>query len=87
LALGQGKAIPSSRSVGYPGSMSNTEDRLLTLETKVAYQDKHIAELNQVVVELNEAVTTLTARLEASERMLQAEFGSREIPNEKPPHY
>jgi len=67
--------------------MSNTDDRLLTLETKVSYQDKHIAELNHVVAELNKAVSAMTARLEGTERLLHAEFGSREVPNEKPPHY
>ena len=68
--------------------MPNTiDDRLLNLETKVAYQDKHIAELNHVVVELNKTVTALQARLDGTERMLHAEFGSREVLNEKPPHY
>jgi uncharacterized coiled-coil protein SlyX len=67
--------------------MSHPDDRLLTLETKVAYQDKHIAELNHVVVELNQAVSALTTRLETAERLLQAEFGAREVANEKPPHY
>lgn len=67
--------------------MSDTDARLLALETKVAYQDKHIAELNHVVVELNQAVRDLTKRLETSERTLKAEFSGREVANEKPPHY
>jgi uncharacterized coiled-coil protein SlyX len=67
--------------------MSRDDDRLLTLETKVAYQDKHIAELNHVVVELNQSVHALSKRLDATERLLKAEFGSREVLNEKPPHY
>jgi hypothetical protein len=29
----------------------------------------------------------LTKRIEAAERILKAEFSSREVPNEKPPHY
>lgn len=67
--------------------MSATDDRLLTLETKVSYQDKHIAELNQVVTELNQTMGDLVKRLEATERLLTAEFGSREVLNERPPHY
>jgi uncharacterized coiled-coil protein SlyX len=67
--------------------MPDNYDRLLTLETKVAYQDKHIAELNDIVVELNKSVDMLTKRIEGAERILKAEFSSREVPNEKPPHY
>ena len=79
--------LPATQRVGYAPSMSETDDRLLTLETKVAYQDKHIAELNHVVIELNKAVDMLTKRIEAAERILKAEFSSREVANEKPPHY
>jgi uncharacterized coiled-coil protein SlyX len=63
------------------------DDRLLTLETKVAYQDKHIAELNDVIVELNRTVAELARRVAAVERLTNAEFGQREVLNEKPPHY
>jgi uncharacterized coiled-coil protein SlyX len=61
--------------------------RLLKLEEKVAYQDKIIAELNEVVVGLNRRAGELGARLEAVERTIRSELGSREMPNEKPPHY
>lgn len=61
--------------------------RLLTLEEKVAYQDKTILELNDVVVSLNRQVSTLKARIEHIERLVGSELSRREMPNEKPPHY
>lgn len=64
-----------------------TEMRLLKLEEKVAYQDKTIADLNDVVIELNQTVTALARRLEAVERLVRAELGRRDMPDEKPPHY
>jgi uncharacterized coiled-coil protein SlyX len=69
--------------------MSGFEDatRLLHLEEKVAYQDKTIAELNDVVVTLNRQVSELQARVGQVERLLGSELSRREMPNEKPPHY
>jgi uncharacterized coiled-coil protein SlyX len=67
--------------------MPDNYDRLLNLETKVAYQDKHIAELDTVVTELNQTNGDLVKRVAALERLFTAEFGSREVANEKPPHY
>jgi uncharacterized coiled-coil protein SlyX len=61
--------------------------RLLNLEEKIAYQDKAIAELNDVVVALNRQVSDQKARLEQLERLLGGELSHREMPNEKPPHY
>jgi SlyX protein len=61
--------------------------RLLRLEEKIAYQDKTIGDLNEVVVALNRAVNELTQRLAAVERTVRGELGGREMPNEKPPHY
>jgi uncharacterized coiled-coil protein SlyX len=63
------------------------ETRLLKLEEKVAYQDKIIHELNEVVVALNRRVGELGGRLEVVERTMRAELGAREMPNERPPHY
>jgi uncharacterized coiled-coil protein SlyX len=61
--------------------------RLLTLEEKVAYQDKTILDLNDVVVTLNRQVSELKARVEQIERLVGSELSRREMPNEKPPHY
>jgi uncharacterized coiled-coil protein SlyX len=63
------------------------ESRLLKLEEKVAYQDKLIAELNDVVVSLHRTTDALKNRIEAVERELRSELGARDMPNEKPPHY
>lgn len=67
--------------------MSGSDARLLTLEEKVAYQDKTIAELNEVVVGLNRLASDLARRLEQVERLVSGELSRREMPNEKPPHY
>ena len=61
--------------------------RLFRLEEKIAYQDKTIAELNEVVVALNRELTEFSRRLQALERVSQVELGRREMPNEEPPHY
>ena len=65
----------------------SNETRLLRLEEKVAYQDKTIAELNDVIVALNRRVTELHQRLGAVERVVGSELGGRDAPHEKPPHY
>jgi len=67
--------------------MSASDARLLNLEEKVAYQDKTIAELNDVVVDLNRLVSELRGRLEQMERLVGGELSRRDMPNEKPPHY
>ena len=67
--------------------MSAEDARLLALEEKVAYQDKTIAELNDVVVTLNRQVSDLQARVGQVERLVGGELSRREMPNEKPPHY
>ncbi|HEY4158986.1 MAG TPA: SlyX family protein [Polyangiaceae bacterium] len=61
--------------------------RLLRLEEKVAYQDKTIAELDEVVVRLSRLAGDLERRLAVLERALPGDLAAREMPNEKPPHY
>lgn len=70
-----------------PAERVNDEARLLKLEEKVAYQDKLIAELNDVVVSLHRTADALSGRVRTIERELRAELGARDMPNEKPPHY
>jgi uncharacterized coiled-coil protein SlyX len=66
-----------------PEPQTTDEARLLKLEEKVAYQDKLIAELNEVVVSLHRVTDTLSERL----RTIERELGARDMPNEPPPHY
>jgi len=63
------------------------EARLLKLEEKIAYQDKLVAELNEVVVSLHRRVDELRARLDTAERTVRQELEGRDMANEKPPHY
>jgi uncharacterized coiled-coil protein SlyX len=60
---------------------------LIELEMKIAYQDKTIADLNDVVVSLNRHVSELARRLEAVERTIRNHVEVREMPLEPPPHY
>jgi uncharacterized coiled-coil protein SlyX len=65
----------------------DAEGRLLKLEEKVAYQDKLVADLNDVVVALHRRVEELRTRLDGAERTMRQELEGRDVPNEKPPHY
>ena len=67
-------------------SKGATDARLIALETKVSYQEKTIAELNEVIIDQNRTIADLQRRLTLVEGQLQAESG-REMPAERPPHY
>lgn len=67
--------------------MYSDEERLLRIETKIAYQDKLIAELNDVIVDLNRTLSDYARRLDSVERAFRNELERRDMPNEKPPHY
>lgn len=66
---------------------ADEDERFILLETKIAYQEKTIAELNEVVADLNQLASDLARRLDRLERWAHAELGPRDMPNEKPPHY
>jgi len=70
-----------------PNGPDADEARVLKLEEKVAYQDKLIAELNEVVISLHRATDALGLRVRSLERELRSELGARDMPNEPPPHY
>lgn len=67
------------------------EQRIIELETRLAYQEHTISELNDVVTDqqrqltrLQRVLETLTSRLEA---MADAIPGGSTPQNERPPHY
>lgn len=63
------------------------ERRFVTLETKIAYQEKVIADLNDVVVEQSRTFEKLTRRLTRLEQQIEQLLGQFDVPAEKPPHY
>lgn len=65
---------------------SESEQRFLKLETKIAYQEKLLAELNDVLLERGQEVDRLKVRVAALERQYQE--GEEFSPgHEPPPHY
>lgn len=62
------------------------EERFMRLETKVAYQEKLIADLNEVLLERGAAVDLLTVQIRGLQRQI-LETGTEQPANEVPPHY
>jgi SlyX protein len=62
------------------------EARFVALETKLAYQEKLIAELNEVLVEHSRVLRELEKRAKDSEVALRDALEAKP-PNERPPHY
>ena len=62
------------------------EQRLITLETKVAYQEKTIADLNDVVVAQARLLDSFELRMKRLEQQLQSP-ALEEHQRETPPHY
>ncbi|HSC86339.1 MAG TPA: SlyX family protein [Polyangiaceae bacterium] len=62
------------------------DERFIALESKLAYQEKLLAELNEVLVEHSRILTELQKRAKDSESALRDALEVRP-PNERPPHY
>ncbi len=66
--------------------MASTEERFISIETKIAYQEKLIAELNEVILERGKQIDLLTRRITQLER-LATDDGPEQPGHERPPHY
>jgi uncharacterized coiled-coil protein SlyX len=62
-----------------------SEDRLTELEVKVAFQDKLIADLDEVVRGLRDEIERLVEEVGRLTEVIEPERGS--VVDEKPPHY
>lgn len=63
------------------------EDRIIELETKVAYQDRTIEALNEVVTRQQDQIDRLEERLRSLRARVQSAIAEPDIPDEPPPHY
>ena len=61
-------------------------ERFVLLETKVAYQEKVISDLNDVVLAHTRALDRLETRVAQLEALVRDEAGDP-IGHERPPHY
>jgi len=67
-----------------------TEERLVNIESKIAYQEDLIEELNKIVYQQQQKLSRLEAICTSLAGHIQtlAEAGSESKPvNERPPHY
>lgn len=63
------------------------EERIITIETKLAYLENYINELNQVIIEQNETIKKLTLETEMIKKKVEDRNAEKLPENEKPPHY
>jgi SlyX protein len=68
------------------------EHRFILLETKISYQEKTIAELNDVLIEQQTRLSEIANRLKALEALLERggateDSGTQDPGTERPPHY
>ena len=62
------------------------EERIISLETKIAYLENYVDELNQVILDQEKAIKKLIMETAAIKQ--QMEEKKEKLPeNEKPPHY
>ncbi|MBQ9908170.1 MAG: SlyX family protein [Treponema sp.] len=64
-----------------------TEDRLIALETKIAYMDDFITKLQEETVENQKTIRILREENQILAGRIQDLQDNQEIPNRKPPHY
>ena len=66
--------------------MGDKEDRLLKLETDMAYLQDMVAQLNDIVVAQQAMMMKLEKQNEALNRRIE-DLDTEARPNRKPPHY
>lgn len=64
-----------------------TEDRLIALETKIAYMDDFITKLQEETVENQKTIRILREENQILAGRIQDLSENMEIPNRRPPHY
>jgi len=65
----------------------DTDERIIRLEEKIAYQDQAIADLDGVVLELNRKVVALQREMDDIRVNARPIEDGQKPGDEKPPHY
>jgi len=82
---GSPTSVSSRASVA--GTVPPVEERIIELEVKTAYQDKVIADLDEVLRTFTARVEELSRELAELKESVRAEQSTIGPANEKPPHY
>jgi SlyX protein len=80
------KCVPTAHLAERPMN----EERLIDIESKLAFQEDHLEQLNRTVFEQQQKIERLEAICEALARQMRtlAEAGNEKgAANERPPHY
>jgi uncharacterized coiled-coil protein SlyX len=67
-------------------TLDRTQERFLALETKLAYQEKLLAELHEVLLERGQEIDALKRQMANLERVYREGPGP-DPTHEAPPHY
>lgn len=69
------------------GEEMEPEKKIIAIETKIAYLENFINELNFVIIEQEKSIKKLISETEVLKKKISAS-GSEKLPeNERPPHY
>ncbi|MBC8069860.1 MAG: SlyX family protein [Deltaproteobacteria bacterium] len=63
------------------------EERIVELEVRVAYQEKMLRDLDEVVSAYANRIDVLTRELEELRRRVESGGDAQDISDEPPPHY
>jgi uncharacterized coiled-coil protein SlyX len=66
---------------------TETSERFVLLETKIAYQEKLLQELSDLLREKGQELDHLAARVLRLESSAVADGEANRLPHERPPHY
>ncbi len=68
---------------------ASTEDRFVTIETKIAYQEKLLQDLEEVLLKQARTIEELEQRVRVAERAMEEDKAQNSAlpPHEPPPHY
>jgi SlyX protein len=63
------------------------EERIVELEVRVAYQEKMLRDLDEIVTAYASRIDVLTRELEELRRRVESGGDAQDIRDEPPPHY
>jgi SlyX protein len=69
------------------GEKMTPEERLITIETKIAYLENYVSEINQVIIDQEETIKKLNLETEMLKKKIEQVEAQKLPENEKPPHY